>query len=374
MTHSYDPLNDTKRSLRLFVALLYGAEIKCEHLCGVDKAHKVTASMINENTLPLLANVCAYAEYFGCWIADKVIPILTSSSAYGEAIALEPKKHCLFAKRLKHADLYRDALRHMIAQAPLRGWWRCIAQITGWGEDQIREYFIPQFEDLRIRTQNLREELQKLQLGRVRAEYEGFMGVHETHTRLLDMIAIGQAPSRVQLAAGFIWSEYLVYQLNGVRVLGTRDSITAEPAGYVLRPLPLPYVSRTLTFATSRRLNLLIHKIQKAAISPNPAALCDAATTVHYAEYFRLSKAELRELEQRLHGLVREANHLIETAFPVTVAREHSKFSFADDWERVTELQLKRCWCCWDTHSRGFTSLSWFGSFFGRRYVERFSR
>lgn len=113
--HDYKPLHYTKRSLRRFVALLYGATNKCEHLCVVDKAHKATAEMIDEEILPLLANVCAYAEYFSCWIADKVPPILTSSPAYGEAIALEPKKHCLFAKKLEHADLYQDTLRHMIA-------------------------------------------------------------------------------------------------------------------------------------------------------------------------------------------------------------------------------------------------------------------
>jgi hypothetical protein len=134
-----DSLHMTKRSLRLFFALLYGAKVTCEQLCSVKKAGKVTADMINEEVVPIIVNLCAYAEYFGCWIADAVLPILTSSSAHGEAVALEPIKHCLLAKKLEHADLFQDALRHMTAQAHLQGYWHDIAEITGWDENQVRE-------------------------------------------------------------------------------------------------------------------------------------------------------------------------------------------------------------------------------------------
>jgi hypothetical protein len=228
----HDNLHMTKRSLRLFFALLYGAKVQCEHLCSVDKAHKLTATMINDEVLPLLANVGAYAEYFGCWIADNILPIMTSSPAHGEAIALEPMKHCLLAKKLEDTDLYQDALRHMIAQAHMKGYWQDIAEITGWDENQIREYFTPQIEALRIRTQDLREDLQKLQLGRVRTKYYRG-GWHEAHTRFLDLIAIEQNPGPVRVVAGFIYSELLTYILSGEKVSETRDSIRGEKAGYV---------------------------------------------------------------------------------------------------------------------------------------------
>lgn len=112
-------------------------------------------------------------------------------------------------------------------------------------------------------------------------------------------------------------------------------------------------VPHALTLTTSRRLNLLIHNIQKAASSPSPAALCDAAAAVHYARYFKFSKEKLRELQQRLHGLVREANQLIETAFPVTVVRERSK-GVLQPGQDSTYVEFTTTRAQFDAHEYGY--------------------
>jgi len=239
--YCHDALHMTKRSLRLFFTLLYSPTLGCEQLCTVGKDNKVTPGMINEEVLPLLANACAYVEYFGVWVANTVIPILTSSTAYGEAIALEPMKHCLFAKKLENLDLYRDALRHMIAQAHPKGYWHDIAEITGWDEDKVSKFFTPQCEALQIQTQKLREDLGKLQLGQVSAKSYGG-DWYSARTRLLDMIAVEEKPSRPEVVAGFIYGEYLTYELSGEKVSKARNGIRAEAAGYVL-PSILSYSS-----------------------------------------------------------------------------------------------------------------------------------
>jgi hypothetical protein len=105
----------------------------------------------------------------------------------------------------------------------------------------------------------------------------------------------------------------------------------------------------------SRRLNLLIHKIQRAANSPYPASLFDAATAVHYADTFHLSKEQLRELEQHLHCLVREANHVIELAFPVITVREHSMGVFDTDQDWLsTYVEFTTARARYDAHYDGY--------------------
>jgi len=315
--HCYDPLHTTKRSLRLFVALLYGAKIECEQLCSADTAAEVTATMINDEVFPIVVNMCAYAEYFGCHVPDNTLEILTSSPVYAEAVALLPTRHCLLAKQLKNADLYQDALRHMIVEAHVGGSWRDVIEITGWHMDKIYNFFTHQFETLRLKTQYLRDELQKLQLQQVRVNSYGG-GWHNARTRVLDVIALEEKPDRVEVVAGFIYSEYLTYQLSGEKVSRTREGIRGKIAGYDTPCIFFFQLERRLTDVESRRLNMLIHDIEKAASSPYPASLFDAAAAVRYATMFDMSKDELRELEQHLHRLVRNANSLVEDAFPVT--------------------------------------------------------
>jgi hypothetical protein len=71
------------------------------------------------------------------------------------------------------------------------------------------------------------------------------------------------------------------------------------------------------------RLNLLIHRIEQAAKSPNPAALFDAVAAVHYADIFKLSKRETREVEKHLRDLVLKANEVIASYFDVRLSVEH---------------------------------------------------
>jgi hypothetical protein len=108
------------------------------------------------------------------------------------------------------------------------------------------------------------------------------------------------------------------------------------------------HITYKQTDVVSKRMNLLFHKIQKAANSPNPGSLYDAAVAVRYADMVHLSKEQLRELEQQLHRLVQDANSLIDAAFPVVVVWEHS-MGVSQDYCEFTTTRAE-----YDAHYQGY--------------------
>ena len=91
--------------------------------------------------------------------------ILKSSPAFWECVGDSPKDYLILATKLEDADIYRDALRHMSAKAHCRVRWNAVADVTGWNETELRDFYAPQLKELGPKTRELREELQKLQLG-----------------------------------------------------------------------------------------------------------------------------------------------------------------------------------------------------------------
>lgn len=152
--------------------------------------------------------------------------MLKSSPAFWECVGDSPKDYLILATKLEDADVYRDALRHMVAKAHWRDRCNAVADVTGWNETELRDFYVPQLEELGPKTRELREELQKLQLGYVRAKYWGG-GWHDAYMRLIDLLPVvggdtrekREMPNRVRWLGGAMLSEYLTSQISGERMM-----------------------------------------------------------------------------------------------------------------------------------------------------------
>ena len=229
--HCYkDNLRVTQHALRLLVALLYGARLDCSNF----GAHLVAdGHIINSEFITVIVTTCAIAEYYGCLpvIGRRILCILKSLPAYWEAVADDPLKHAMLAAKLEDAEIYQDALRHLIAQAYLAGYWDDVVEVTGWSEADLRDYHTPQLEALGPKVQQLREDLHTLQLGYVRGKKFGG-GWYSAYTKFLDAMRLNPADklNRVHFLGGAIWGEWLTYQISGEVITDTFNCYRGEKA------------------------------------------------------------------------------------------------------------------------------------------------
>lgn len=237
----YSPkyLRLTRRSFTILIALLYGARLEFrslpEHISWEERNH-----------MAVLATVCATAEFWGCLevIRPRILSLLKSSPAFWECVGESPKDYLILATKLEHAEIYRDALRHMIAQAHMHDRWKAVADVTGWNGTELRNFYAPQSEELGPKTRELREEWQKLQLGYVRAKHWGG-GWHDAYMRLIDLLPMvsrraegnHEVPNRVRWLGGAMLSEYLTSHIPGEKIRDQESRVI--PAGQVHQCSPL---------------------------------------------------------------------------------------------------------------------------------------
>lgn len=264
--------------------------------------------------------VCPIAKFWGCLDVIKpcILSILKSSMGYWEIVAMSPEKHMALATKLEDEEIYRDALRHIIAEAHSADDWEEVASVMGSTEVGLRDFYKPQFEALGPKVQELREELQTLQLVYMRVKYWGGSW-YEAPMRYIDTIPHKEArkgPSKVHFLAGGIYSEWLTSQISGEKFIDGDSMGMVEKAGYIYSDHNL-LIGSFSTNTVHRSLSLAINKIIQAAKSRCPAGLFDAATAVYVARDFNLSFSETRQLEQHLHLLVHKAGLRVEAAFPL---------------------------------------------------------
>jgi hypothetical protein len=216
---------------------------------------------IDYRVTDLVVTVCAIAEFWGCieLIKPRILSALKSSPAYWKYVGEYPKENLVLAAKLEDADIYRDALRHMVAQAHMKQDWKDVVNVTGWTEVELRDFYSPQLEELGPRTRALREKLQKLQLGYVRAKYHGG-GWHDSHMRYFDMVhylsrSEQKVPIRVHWLGGAMFSE--------VRNLGKTPFHCCQHTNIVCSMFhpTLCLGSSRRALITSQVLQLLRHKL-----------------------------------------------------------------------------------------------------------------
>ena len=221
---------DTKRALHAFFALLYGAQIDCQQICG---RHDKGATDFCRETLSMAVIICAYAEYWGRLdlIGPRAFTVLQSVPGFwGTGVSSWPNMFLAFAIKLENADLYSCALRHSIRESYKE--WGPTAEIAGLDVAHLRAFYEPhlkqQDKEVRSKLDALVEDLRKLQLQPVRAKHFGG-GWHDAKTRFLDILPHKdqdrpehtKAFEPVDYLARSIYSEYVLYRLEGEQLVDT---------------------------------------------------------------------------------------------------------------------------------------------------------
>ena len=234
-TYPSTELDLTRRALRILISLLYRAELDCHRVALHNEIFEPFTVSIRSDIIPLVVTVCAIAEYWGC--LDKIKPLISnmlkSSPTYWEDVAESPERHYLVAVKLEDAEIYRSALRHMIAQAHQKDQWQELAELTGWDKTELRNLYKPELDTLRHLVQELADTLQGLQLHPV--PIKSLTGPeYFRYTRLIDVMPFKKLrPDPAKVVARFIYGEYWTFQMSGVAIAHGRDYRTVQPARYV---------------------------------------------------------------------------------------------------------------------------------------------
>lgn len=148
----------TKRALRVFFALLYGAKLDCQQVHG-HPFHcwtGINTNGINYDVFYTLVAACAYAEYWGCLklIGNAALAVLRSAPSYWEVVSGYPLGHLALAVKIENAVLYYDALRHSLVKSyhhdewqAFWGYrnesnnWQIVSELTGTSEEELRRFY-----------------------------------------------------------------------------------------------------------------------------------------------------------------------------------------------------------------------------------------
>lgn len=143
---AYDA-TEAAHALRVFFTLAYGANLGMEKITGDVYPRRI------------LAQVCAYAEYWECFEAVRpaiVEALMANEAQLWKDVAFRATEHAILAKKLRIPELYRDAIRHMVGKAyatdyqlhavgyrtaEIDGLWANVAEIMGLEMAEVRTIF-----------------------------------------------------------------------------------------------------------------------------------------------------------------------------------------------------------------------------------------
>lgn len=147
-------------------AILYGYR---PSLAAVNYCSLASSSCVERFTYDVhaLVTICAYAEYYLCFeqVRPYVVELLLSQPLIWRSIAFDPEFYITLAKKLRSADMYFDALRHLIAQsASDTSKWDLVAAEFGISPEEARTAFTLDLQTLEALTKKLRDDLTRLEL------------------------------------------------------------------------------------------------------------------------------------------------------------------------------------------------------------------
>lgn len=237
--------DESKRAMHVLFALLYGAKLDYEQICG---CYYRSNQDVAREILSKVVITCAYAEYWGCLdlIGPRLLTVLQSDPYLWNKVTRLPEIYLALAVKLEDATLYFGALRHSILSADKSGDWKSLAKISGLDIADLRAFYEPhlaaQHKEVEPKIETIVENLRTLQLQSMRAkDYGG--GWHDAKTRFLDALPFKpedrsedtKAFESVDYLARAIYGEYLVYKLDGEAVV---DSPMGGPRTYITRYVP----------------------------------------------------------------------------------------------------------------------------------------
>lgn len=320
--------DESKRAMHILFALLYGAKLDCEQICG---CYYKPSEDIAREILSKAVITCAYAEYWGCLdlIGPRLLTVLHSDPDFWKKVSDFPEIYLALAVKLEDAKFYFCALRHGILSACESGEWESLAEVSDLDITDLRAFYEPhlaaQHKEVEPKFETIVGNLRKLQLQSMRAKHYGG-GWHDAKTRSLDTLPFipedrsedTKAFESVDYLARAIYGEYLVYKLDGEAVV---DSPMGGPRVYIKRYVPT--IPHNIRISINTDIDYrdpsasLVQDIVEAAEQQDPSHLFDAAAGVRFASMYNFTAQQRHQLHLRLRFLVREANDFIKAAFPI---------------------------------------------------------
>ena len=314
-----------KHAHHALVALLYGYDIPRWSLYPNGLADEDGERFFNHETAEMAAITLSYAEYYGG--LERIAPLLSQhleswGKSFWRHVVLHPKFYIALATKMQNADLYSDALRHLVVQNRPESTrniihytpghqisgdldTRSAPEVLGMTPAEYAERFQPDLNALDFKLHKLEHDLLALQLHSFSYSYDRRKCVARTHflnfisvkgSMYFDRTANAKAWERYEFLARSLWGQWVTQQLAGEQVyLNTTGKIRANPTG--------PF-------------NVMCRKIVEAAESEDPSALLGYKCASRLSSIFSLGfqfQAE-RRVKRILGELVREAARIIEAA------------------------------------------------------------
>lgn len=224
-------LDTTKRALRVLISLLYGAQVNADQIGGYKEAHRYGVFHQNSCVIDTVACVCAHAEYLGCldYIKPGITKAMQSAPGYWTAVSAWPEGHMALASKLQNADIYYDAMRHLVAGAYLMGDWSRVIRQTGYNEHTLRSFYEPQLQGLPEVASKLELDILKLQLNDIEVYHGSWYTTYTTFLNALgskksDRSEADKTIEKFGFIARAILGQWFLQQLYGddVRAYGHR--------------------------------------------------------------------------------------------------------------------------------------------------------
>ncbi|KAM0721386.1 hypothetical protein Q7P37_002310 [Cladosporium fusiforme] len=348
-----DALHWTVRALRVFFALIYGAKLEPDALCGYREEKYFGTTQMNGGVVAVVGTVCSYAQYYQCfdYVKPLIVEAMQSGPGYWGAVAYAPWMHLKLARRLQLADVYHDCLRHIIAKAHHDGEaedaevWNDLSAEMGVAPDQIRSFFLPQLDGVYGRIDQLELDLMKVQLSPVEAFYNNSYMTKTTFANVLQFLkprrpATTKASEGAEFLARAMFGQCFVQQLHG-------DEVARAEKGR-LRTKP------------KSRLNLAVQKITSAAKTRSPAPVFGGPTPGRIIDVFNLAswfKSKSSEpLQSKLMMIIDEAYDIILGTFPESTGLRTCDYPFK--WPESYDLG-RAGRARYDAHIAGYFTWMW---------------
>lgn len=247
-----NPLDITKKALRVLFSLLHGAQLDFDQLIGRATSHKVITP--EEYTMGLCVAVCAcaYAEFGDCFdmIRSGAARAIKSTPNFWTYIYESPGYYMALACKLQDRELYYDALRHRAAQAHELKDWEAFAIDAGIPAEELQEYYGRGHECMKERVEQMKHDIHALQLNTTGVKCHGWSSGFTTFLNALqfkdpDRSDNTKANERFGFLARAIFGQWYTQQLYGVYVY---EDVRGNPRALHSRYL---LIDRNAKFSTN---------------------------------------------------------------------------------------------------------------------------
>ena len=153
---------------KALIAMMYGYPIRLSALIEREEdnatTHESRLSAVHA-AVDIVKLMGAYAEFYAGFdsISSKLRDMLSADRRFWKAVAHRPKDYVALSQKLRDENLYFDAVRHLIAQAP-QDQYADFTAVFDMSTEDAKAWIQPLHEHFRELSSRLEGELSKLQL------------------------------------------------------------------------------------------------------------------------------------------------------------------------------------------------------------------